>query len=54
MVTMTSYNGGCPDYVGLSTDSKPTDVGNGSTFFEMNTGKVYMYNADGKAWVEVS
>ena len=37
---------------GLSTDSKPTNFGNGSVFVEMNTGKLYFYNADGSAWVE--
>ena len=40
-------------YYGLSTDSKPTTgVGNGSCFIEMNTGKVYFFNAAGNAWVE--
>ena len=28
---------------GLSTDTKPTDVGNGSSFFEMNTGDTYYF-----------
>lgn len=40
-------------YYGLSTDSKPTSgVGNGSIFVEINTGKVFFFNADGSAWVE--
>lgn len=40
--------------VGLSTDSKPTGVGigNGWMFIEMNTSKIYFYNAAGEAWVE--
>lgn len=41
-------------YYGLSTDSKPTGgaVANGSVFIEMNTGKVYFYNASGGVWIE--
>ena len=53
MVTMIEYGGGCNTYAGLSTDAKPTDVGNGSIFIEMNTGKVFMFNAEGTDWVEV-
>lgn len=38
---------------GLSTDSKPTDdIYNGSMYIEMNTGKVYFYDAEGEAWRE--
>ena len=41
-------------YYGLSTDSKPTSgVGNGSCFIEMDTGKVYFFNAAGNAWIEM-
>lgn len=39
-------------FYGLSTDSKPTDCGNGSAFVEMDTGKVYFFNAAASAWVE--
>ena len=41
-------------YFGLSTDTpKPTDgVGNGSAFVEMDTSKVYFYDADGESWLE--
>ena len=40
-------------YFGLSTDSKPTTfIGNGSCFIEMDTGKVYFFNAAASAWVE--
>ena len=40
--------------VGLSTDSKPTglSIGNGWMFIEMDTSKIYFYNAAGTAWVE--
>lgn len=41
---------------GLSTDTpKPTDgIGNGSAFIEMDTGKVYFYDASegGSGWLE--
>lgn len=39
-------------YVGLSTDTKATDAGVGSTFFEANTGYLWIYN--GYAWVPKS
>ena len=39
-------------YYGLSTDSKPTGIANGSCFIEMDTGKLYFWNAAGTAWVE--
>jgi hypothetical protein len=43
---------------GLSTDEKPTEtisgygVANGSTFYEIDTGKLYMFNGTSSAWVE--
>lgn len=39
---------------GLSTDTpKPTEgVGNGSAFVEMDTGKLYFYDAAGATWRE--
>ena len=37
---------------GLSTDTKPTNVGNGSTLKEIDTGKTYMFDAVGKTWYE--
>lgn len=40
-------------WIGLSTDTKPTtDIPNGATFFECNTGYMYIYN--GYAWVPKS
>lgn len=41
-------------YFGLSTDTKPTGdtVGNGSCFLEMDTSKVFFYDADGALWQE--
>ena len=37
---------------GLSTDSKPTDVANGTEFVEINTGKKFLFNEAAGAWVE--
>jgi len=37
-------------YIGLSTDTKPSDINPLSTFYEYDTGKTYVY--DGSAWEE--
>lgn len=43
---------------GLSSDEKPTGIysgtviANGSSFIEINTGKTFMYDAEGEAWNE--
>lgn len=43
---------------GLSTDTKPTEtyigftVANGSTFYEIDTGGLYMFNSAASEWVE--
>lgn len=43
---------------GLSTDTKPTDefkganIKNGSTFYEIDTGKVFMLDGDSHTWIE--
>ena len=40
--------------LGLSTDTKPTDnVQNAEYFFEMDTGKVFMFDEENKPWLEV-
>ena len=44
------------NFAGISTDTKPTGtygttlIGNGSTFIEMNTGYVYMYDEANSTW----
>lgn len=50
-VTMVGNKGLKKDYQGLSTDDKPIDdtksvyrVGYGSTFYELDTGKVFTYD----------
>lgn len=38
---------------GLSTDNKPTDdICNGSMYIEMDSGKVYFFDAAGETWRE--
>ena len=50
---VSSEKANAMEYRGLSTDTKPTDAPNGSVFLEMDTGDVYMYNADGSEWVKL-
>ena len=43
---------------GLSTDEKPTTIKgatieNGSTFIEIDTGKIYFYDLENQQWMEV-
>lgn len=41
------------EFAGLSTDTKPVgDLMTGSIFVEVDTGKVYFYDADESEWVE--
>ena len=42
---------------GLSTDTKPTsigdkEIGNGSVFIEIDTGKIFFYDIESKTWKE--
>ena len=39
------------DMYGLSTDTKPTNVGNASTFYEMDTGALYMFDQENGVWL---
>ena len=40
-------------YYGLSTDTvRPEDCANGSQFIEMDTGKVFFYDAENQQWIE--
>jgi hypothetical protein len=38
-------------FYGLSTDTKPTDVANGSTFYEIDTDKQYWFDFANKLWL---
>lgn len=49
---MTPMGASSAVVVGLSTDSKPTGVGNGWMFIEMDSGKIYFYDAAGAQWRE--
>lgn len=41
------------DFYGTSGDTKPTqDIENASVFYEMDTQKVFMFDADSNAWLE--
>lgn len=43
------------DLRGLSTDTKPTEkVGNGSTFLEIDTSKLFAFDEANKQWREIS
>lgn len=52
---MISQNNGTQiQGVCLSTDTKPTqNVANGSLLLEMDTGKIYAFDADGVQWIEL-
>ena len=43
----------CREGVCLSTDTKPTDWENGSTLLEMDTSKVFVYDAANSTWREL-
>ena len=51
---ITVVNTQPPTYYWLSTDTeKPTDnVENGSSGVEMDTGKLYFFDADSSTWLE--
>ena len=43
---------------GISTDTKPEaidgrDIANGTVFIEIDTGKLYMFDAENKQWKEM-
>lgn len=59
MTSLPKYNEASPIYYGsgvcLSTDEKPTgNVENGSMLIEMDTGKVWFYDAENGIWREFS
>lgn len=57
MVTITRTSGQTEDrgaeLKGLSTDKKPIqDIPNGSSFYEMDTKKVFMFDEQNSRWLE--
>lgn len=57
MITRNTYKNGISpfwDIRGKSTDEKPTvGIPNGSTYLEVNTGKLFVYDEEAKQWNEV-
>lgn len=58
MITLNKSDVNEPlSFMGLSTDSKPTQtynglkIKNGSTFFEMDTQQVFFYNGATDSWL---
>jgi hypothetical protein len=49
-----NYTIGCipADYIGLSTDTKPTDVPNASSFYEMDTKTLYLFDQQNSVWLQ--
>lgn len=48
---MITLKGANADYVGLSTDTKPSNADVNSLFLELDTGEFYYF--DGTAWAKV-
>ena len=40
------------DYIGLSSDEKPTDVPNTSSFYEMDTKTLFLFDAQNGVWLQ--
>lgn len=53
MISMFNKKDSVVELRGLSTDTKPTDVGNGSIYIEIDTGTIYMFDAQNKQWKEI-
>ena len=51
---ITEVNNTMVKLVGLSTDTMPSDVANGSELFAMDTGATYYYDADSETWITPS
>lgn len=39
-------------YRGMEDDTKPTSAPNGSDFLEMDTGKIWYFDAENSEWVD--
>lgn len=53
MISMFNKKDEVVELRGLSTDTKPTNVGNGSIYIEIDTGSIYMFDAQNKQWKEI-
>lgn len=54
MITQMYNETSISRFFGLSTDTKPTDCPNGSKFYEINTGKQYLFDKENVFWREFS
>ena len=58
MISVVAKKGELREFYCLSTDTKPAEtdyaIGNADILLEIDTGNVYLYDADGQAWKEVS
>lgn len=52
MITHKTGNGVTNEYYGLSADKKPESPPNASTFYEMDTTDLYMYDAEREKWIK--
>lgn len=50
---MVTLNGSTPNYIGQSSDDKPTNVPDNTIFLELDTGDFYYYIAEDELWVKV-
>lgn len=50
MITQMYSKTSISRFFGLSTDTKPPDCPNGSKFYEIDTGKTYLYDAQNSMW----
>lgn len=41
-----------PEFTGRSIDTKPTNVENGASYIELDTGRVYRYDKENNLWIE--
>ena len=51
MVTFNPYPNRANKYFGLSTDTKPMDVPNASSYYEMDTFKWSLFDAENQRWI---
>lgn len=58
MVSVLEKKGELREFYCLSTDDKPTEedyqIGNADILLEIDTGDIYLYDADGASWEKVT
>ena len=52
MITVKTSEGQTSEFYGLSTDTKPVIAPNASTFYEMDTGDLYLFDATNTQWLK--